>query len=250
VSALNDKLLTTREAARFLRASEASLRRWADACLLPAMRVGRRRARRFKEDDLLRFMGPSQGGPSPAITALPRAIAMGGMAIGLGSHLGSYYSTDAGRLRLGLPFLRDGIRSGQACVLFAVPAVREHYLRALRRETVDVDGAERDGLLTMLPNHPLVPEEFIAQLERVLIDVARRQPGPFRFLGETVAGLSSVQSVKAFLILEQQLGALAKRFPMVMLCAYDAREFEGLTILESLKLHYDTFAHELGYFLS
>src|ERR1700736_2743536 len=63
---MSDKLLTTREAARFLRASEASLRRWADAGLLPASRLGHRRARRFKEDDLLRFMGPRQGGPPPA----------------------------------------------------------------------------------------------------------------------------------------------------------------------------------------
>jgi excisionase family DNA binding protein len=247
---LSDKLLTTREAARFLRASEASLRRWADAGLLPASRVGRRRARRFKEDDLLRFMGPSQGGPSPAITGLPRAIALEGMSVGLGSHLGTFYSTDAGRLRLGLPFLRDGIESGQPCVLFALPEVREQYVRALQHESVDLDAAKRDGLLTMLDLEALTAEEFVARLERVFIDVMRRRSGPFRFLGETVAGLESVQSVKAFLSLEQQCGALAKRFPMVMLCAYDAREFDGLTMLECLKLHHDTFAHELGYFLS
>lgn len=247
---MSDKLLTTREAARFLRASEASLRRWADAGLLPASRVGRRRARRFKEDDLLRFMGPSQGGPSPAITGLPRAIVMEGMAIGLGSHLASFYSTDAGRLRLGLPFLRDGLRSGQACVLFALPDARAEYVRALERETIDVGAAERDGLLTMLTIGSVSPEEFIAQLEGVFIDVMRQRPGPFRFLGEPVAGLRSVQTVKAFVTLEHHCGALAKRFPMVMLCAYDVRAFDGPTVLECLRLHHDTFAHELGYFLN
>ena len=96
-------MLTTREAARFLRASEASLRRWADAGLLPASRVGRRRARRFKEEDLLRFMGPEQGGPSRATTGLPRAISLENMFVGLGTHLGSFYSTDAGRLRSASP---------------------------------------------------------------------------------------------------------------------------------------------------
>ena len=247
---MSDKLLTTREAARFLRASEASLRRWADAGLLPASRVGRRRARRFKEVDLLRFMGPSQGGPSPAITGLPHAIALEGMAIGLGSHLGSFFSTDGGRFRLGLPFLRDGIQSGQPCLLNALPDDREQYVRALQRESVDVDAAERDGLLTMLTFGSVSPEEFIAGLERVFIDVMRRRPGPFRFLGEPVAGLTSMQSVKAFLTLEHHCGALAKRFPMVMLCAYDVRAFDGPTLLECLKLHHDTFAHELGYFLS
>jgi excisionase family DNA binding protein len=247
---MSDKLLTTREAARFLRASEASLRRWADAGLLPASRLGRRRARRFKEDDLLRFMGPSQGGPSPAVTGLPRAISLEGMAVGLGSHLGAFYSTDAGRLRLGLPFLRDGIRSGQPCVLFALPEVREHYALALQREGVDLSAATRDGLLIMLPFQAQTPEEFIAQLERVFIDTVRHRPGPFRFLGETLAGFTEVKSLKAFLTLEQLANSLAKRFPMVMLCAYDVREFDGLAVLECLKLHHDTFAHELGYFLS
>ncbi len=247
---MSDKLLTTREAARLLRASEASLRRWADAGLLPAGRVGRRRARRFKEDDLLRFMGPRQGGPTPAVTGLPRAMALEGMAIGLGSHLGSFYSTDTGRLRLGLPFLRDGIQSRQPCVLFALPEIRDHYLEALNRESVDINAAERSGLLITLAVEPFSPDEFIARLERVFIDVTRHWSGPFRFLGDTLAGLRSVGSVPAFLDMERQCGALAKRFPVVMLCAYDAREFDGLTLLESMKLHHDTLAYEVGYFLS
>jgi excisionase family DNA binding protein len=247
---MSDKLLTTREAARFLRASEASLRRWADAGLLPASRLGRRRARRFKEDDLLRFMGPGQGGTSPAITALPRAVALEGMSIALGSHLGSFYSTESGRLRLGLPFLRDGIGSDQSCVLFALPEVRDHYVRALQRENVDTDAAQRSGLLIMLPVESLSPEAFIARLERVFIDITRHRSGPFRFLGDTLAALRSVGSVAAFLNVERQLGALAKRFPVVMLCAYDVREFDGLTMLECMKLHHDTLSYEVGYFLS
>jgi len=247
---LSDKLLTTREAARFLRASEASLRRWADAGLLPASRVGRRRARRFKEEDLLLFMGPEQGGPSRATTGLPRAISLENMFVGLGSHLGSFYSTDAGRLRLGLPFLRDGIHAGQACILFALPDTREHYLQGLQREGVDVPSAERAGLLTILSVPPLSPEQFISLLEGLFIDIIRRRPGPFRLLGEPVAGLAAVQSVPAFLSFEHQCGALAKGFPVVILCAYDVREFDGQTIIECLKLHHDTFAYELGYFLS
>ena len=67
---------------------------------------------------------------------------------------------------------------------------------------------------------------------------------------EPVAGLAAVQSVSAFLSFEHQCGALAKRFPMVILCAYDVREFDGQTIIECLKLHHDTFAYELSYFLS
>src|SRR5258708_19084566 len=99
---MSDKLLTTREAARFLRASEASLRRWADAGLLPASRVGRRRARRFREDDLLRFMGPDPGGPSPAVAGPTRPISLEGLPGRLGSHPWGLYSTAGGPPRPGL----------------------------------------------------------------------------------------------------------------------------------------------------
>src|SRR5437868_12806823 len=117
-------------------------------------------------------MGPEQGGPSPTTTGLPRAISLENMFIGLGSHLGSFYSSDPGRLRLGLPFLRDGIRSGQPCVLFAMPAAQEHHLRTLQGENVDVDAAKRNGLLTTMAVDALSPDEFVARLEDVFSDVA------------------------------------------------------------------------------
>src|SRR5205809_7509036 len=51
-----ERLLNTAEAARFLRVSQASIRRWSDSGLLAARRVGRRRERRFNEADLQAFM--------------------------------------------------------------------------------------------------------------------------------------------------------------------------------------------------
>src|SRR2546426_11422973 len=43
-----ERLLNTAEAARFLRVSQASIRRWSDSGLLAARRVGRRRERRVR----------------------------------------------------------------------------------------------------------------------------------------------------------------------------------------------------------
>src|SRR2546427_3668084 len=51
-----ERLLNTAEAARFLRVSQASIRRWSDSGLLAARRVGRRRERRFSEAGLQAFM--------------------------------------------------------------------------------------------------------------------------------------------------------------------------------------------------
>ena len=38
---------------------------------------------------------------------------------------------------------------------------------------------------------------------------------------------------------------IARRFPVVTLCAYDARQYSGVAVLDALKAHRDTFRHPL-----
>ncbi len=54
-----DYLLTVSEAADLLSAHPNSVRRWSDSGLLPAYRVGPRRDRRFKFDDVSLFLVPN-----------------------------------------------------------------------------------------------------------------------------------------------------------------------------------------------
>jgi len=196
-------------------------------------------------------MGTTADAPTAAKGAGgPDVISIKGMQVGLGSHLASLYGTDAGRFGLGLPFLREGLLAGQTCLLYADAGLREQYLQALASEGVDVDAAVGTGLLAFPPVNPVSVKEWIASFERFVAYATRDRPGPIRFLGETTTGLANVKPVAELLSLEQQLSAVVRRLPMVMLCPYDVRLFDGVTLLESLKLHFDTFEHRLGYFLS
>jgi len=246
---MSERLLNTAEAAAFLRASQASVRRWADAGLLTASRIGRRGARRFREEDLLRFMGRSPAG-STAAAGLPRALAFQGMAIRLGSHLAGFYATDTGRVRVGLPFLRDGLLANQTCLLYAGGAFRDQYLRALENEDVDTTAAIKAGLLVLKAVRRISIDEWIAEFERLVAEATRVRPGPVRFLGDTSTGLRCVGSTRAFFRLEQELTPVVKRLPVVALCPYDARSFDGVHIVDALKAHFDTLDYQLGYFLS
>jgi excisionase family DNA binding protein len=248
---MSGRVLTTREAARFLQVSEASIRRWTNQGLLPASRIGRRRARRFTEQDLERFMGTTPDAPAAATgRAWPEVITVKGMQVALGSHLASLYGTDAGRFGLAVTFLREGILAGQTCLLYADARLRKQYLRALAGEGVDVDAAVGSGLLAFMPVKPVSAKEWIASFERFVSDATRDRPGPIRFLGDTTTGLANVGSAAELLNLEQQVSLIVKRLPMVVLCPYDVRAFDGVTLLESLKLHFDTFEHRFGYFLN
>src|SRR4029077_10619104 len=89
-----ERLLTTREAATFLKVSEASIRRWTDSGLLPARRVGRRRARRLREEDLKSFMEAGPGhGAGATDPGSPSTIVIQNVVVSQGDHLAAFYTT-------------------------------------------------------------------------------------------------------------------------------------------------------------
>src|SRR5437762_13006946 len=91
-----ERLLNTAEAARFLRVSQASIRRWSDSGLLAARRVGRRRERRFSESDLQTFM--QQPATAHAAAGAP-TVNVGGERIGVPGHLATLYRATGGGVR-------------------------------------------------------------------------------------------------------------------------------------------------------
>src|SRR5256885_15307196 len=124
---MSDKLLTTREASTFLRVSEASVRRWADAGILTGSRVGRRGARRFREADLLQFMQPGNRRPTPS-AAEARAVVIQGMAGALGRPLVGFCSIVVGRLWVSVPVLRVGVLSGAGSLVLLTGPPRLPFL--------------------------------------------------------------------------------------------------------------------------
>src|SRR5260370_33574528 len=102
---VSNSLLNTEGAARFLRVSQASIRRWSDAGLLPARRVGRRRERRFATADLVQVLGQRSGDPLPSRQA--GTVIVGRPPVPLRTPLAPTYSTDLAGLRLAVPRLPE-----------------------------------------------------------------------------------------------------------------------------------------------
>jgi excisionase family DNA binding protein len=248
----NSKLLNTEEAARFLRVSEASIRRWSDAGLLPARRVGGRRERRFAQADLVRFLGQPSGelkaaGPTVTTTTLT----VGGTSVPARSHLAPIYSTDAGGLRLTVPFLADGLRAGQPCFLVANGAVLERYSRALSGgQAIDFAGSVRSGHLVVLTSPCAKAAEAIGNWERLLGSALAEGPTVVRIVGEMACERGAFGSDAGMMAYEEAFDVMARRFPAVTLCQYDAREFDGEIMVRMLKAHPDMFEQNLGAFLN
>jgi excisionase family DNA binding protein len=239
------KLLNTAEAATFLRVSDASIRRWSDAGLLPSRRVGGRRERRFTEPDLVQFLNRGSGQQ-----ATQSAINVGGVLVPTPGHLATFHSTDAGALRLTLPFLADGMRSGEPSFLVAADGVLQRYEEALaQQEGVDL-GAAMDGGGFTVVHLQGTAEDAIALWERLFAHALSTGATKLRIVGEMASERAMFPSEDEMLRYEEAFEVMFKRYPGVVLCQYDVRAFGGSSILRALKAHPDLYTLRLGTFLN
>jgi excisionase family DNA binding protein len=245
---MGEELLNTAEAARFLRVSQASIRRWSDAGLLPSRRVGRRRERRFAESDLVQFLNRSD---KPSAPAQPAALNVGGVSIPVPGHLATFYSSDAGRMRLTVPFLAEGLRFGQPCFLVATNDILEVYMEALRNQDgFRLSQAEASGQFTAVGFDGATVDRAVAFWEGKFSDILSRGPALIRHVGEMACVRPMFPSEDEMLRFEEGYEVMCRRFPVSAICQYDVRKFDGIAMLRVLKSHPDLFEQRLATFLN
>jgi len=248
---LSDSFLNTREAAAFLRVSEASVRRWSDGGLLQVRRVGRRKERRFTEPDLLKFLGSGSPVSVARTAAVHSEVTVGGVRVPLHSHFASFYDSDAGRLRLAVPFISEGLRAGQTCFLIAAGKVLDAHVAALHAQSgIDFDIALRTGQFVTAAGLGTTVEDALDFWEPAFWRAIANGPTVIRVVGEMASERHGFSSEAEMMRYEVSFNLSAKRFPTVTLCQYDVREFDGRTLYEALKAHPDLYSHHLGCFLS
>lgn len=245
---LNDmsgEFVGTREAARLLGVSEASVRRWSDSGLLQSHRVGRRSERRFERSAVLRLKGAGQ----PTIASSANSVLLEGREIPVHSHLSSYYTNDRGRLRVGVPFLREGLAAGQPCVIMSNRETARLLADELKAEGVAVERAVDTGRLHELETFKTL-SQGIETFERTFAAFTRRGDLVIRVLGEATQNAESLGSIADLLRFEDMLSALVRRYPVVLICQYDVRRLGGTDVIDVLKRHADNFDQPLGMFLN
>ena len=246
------KLLSTKDAAWLLGVSEASVRRWSDDGLIQVQRLGPRQERRFKESDVLAYREGGRRLAGGVLDANETAsLLVAGLPVNLGTHLASFYETDRGREAISVPFLADGIRARHHCLLFAPDDVIASYRLALARDGGrEYEEAVREGRFTTAARPGTSAAEALAYLEGHVRRLSADGLVAIRIVAEMASIAAGFVSVDDMITYEHMLGSFAKRFPTVFLCQYDAREFDGVTIVRAMKAHPDAFDFRVERLLS
>ena len=243
-----NELLDIHDAGDFLSVSETSLRRWTNAGALPCLRVGQRRERRFRRADLLAFMehqplrvahAGTHRADAPAARSVDESI-----TFTQGSHLCGFYDSDLGRATLAVHFLLDGLQEGSMVYLVASARSNKHILKYLKQKRPSVERDISAGRL-LVSDYQRGPRAQIKDFELRLSGAARSGTQSFRVFGDTWE-MRKRTSAAGFVEYETGYDQLiARRFPVVTICAYDVRQFSGVDVLDALKAHRDTFRYPI-----
>jgi excisionase family DNA binding protein len=218
-----DKLLNIKEAAEFLNVSEMTIRRWTNDGLLKCYRVGGRRARRFKQEDLLAYLKGNAASDIP--------LGIKGFEVPDGSHV-THLSLDPDEsLDTALAFIVEGLVNNETVSVVSSCAESKSIIEGLQQRNVHADRLEKAGRLHF--NHgmhtPLEQARYIA-------GVAGSSENRFRVFGDMTWTeekgwlTNDLQELENMVNLSQTKG-------MLFLCQYKLGRFSGEEALMALESH-------------
>lgn len=245
------ELLNIKEAAAILKVSEASLRRWTNSGKLACMRLGAKKERRFRREDLMSFLENRVADDAPKSSAgRPTDVVLEGVAIEYGNHICALYGNDHGRLKWSIPFLVDGLRNGDGCFLIASEAVRDEILGHVRKAWNGLDEAIETGQLVQSSGIP-DGENMCRFIEQSIFKARQAGLRSFRLLGDMTWCLELGMTHDQLFDYERRFDReIGHRYPLVAVCQYDTRDFTGSAVLNALQCHEDTFKYPLSRFLA
>lgn len=232
-----ERLLNIKEAAEILNVSEMTMRRWTNAGLLHCYRVGGKRERRFRIQDLHAFLERDTG---PADRS-EESLGFGGYTVPDGSHL-THLSLDTGEaLDVGASYLREGLNNGETVLLVAHAARAELILRNLQERGVDVKNFRKKGKLHLNGGTENPPSQV-----RAIGRVAAESGGRFRLFGDMSWATKKGWSLEALRELEETTNALPTFAGKLFLCQYPLESFSGLAAMMAVETHgYTLYRGEL-----
>ncbi|HEV7893353.1 MAG TPA: ATP-binding protein [Pyrinomonadaceae bacterium] len=150
-------------------------------------------------------------------------------------HFVQFYESDEFLIESLSGYVREGLETGDACVVVAIPARREALVARLRASGVDTDEALASGRLVTLDAAETLnsfmsggvpdPERFEDVVGGVVARAAEKGKG-VRAFGEMVALLWAEGHAAAALELEGLWNGLQKTHAFRLFCAYPLRGFE------------------------
>ena len=232
-----ERLLDIKEAAEILNVSEMTLRRWTNAGHLHCYRVGGRRARRFKIEDLNEYLA-SRSAPVVSSTA---SLGFGGISAPVGSHMAHLGVDTRDIVDVGASYLSEGLSGNEVALLVAPKDTAEQLINAIEERGLNIRSLRQKRMLFFSGGMDS-PARQAAHIAELATGSGKR----FRVLGEMSWAKNKGWSVDTLRELEETENTALNGLGTLFLCQYPLEHFSGQEAMMAIETHSHTvFRKEL-----
>lgn len=161
-----------------------------------------------------------------------------------GIHVCQIIGNDDERQESLLKFLLSGLQAGERASCFSEKVDEAMVAEFLDRYGISLDEVKKSGALTLsgtrevyFQDHRFDPERMLTVLREYHTDSLQRGYSAARVIGEMTSDVQSVPGGSRLLEYEAKVSLLLREHPITAVCQYDARDFDGATIMDVLKVH-------------
>jgi hypothetical protein len=162
----------------------------------------------------------------------------------LGVHVCQIVGSDAEREEAVLQFLLSGLRAGERTSCFSDKVTRNRVAEYFESEGISFDEASGTGTLTLagvrdiyFVNDRFDPDRMLEVLARYHEESVAQGFTAARVIGEMSPEVQHMSGGDRLLEYESKVSLLLREHPVTAVCQYDARSFDGSTIMDLLKVH-------------
>jgi hypothetical protein len=143
-----------------------------------------------------------------------------------------------------LKYLVSGTQAGEKTCCFSAKATESLFRDAFDREGIDYSAARKSEAISLSPTEEVYFQDGRFDPDRMLnllkafhqASVDEGFAGA-RVIGEMSPRIQQIDGGDRLMEYESKVSRLLRTCPVTAVCQYDARGFEGATILEILKVH-------------
>lgn len=223
-----ERLLNIKQAAEFLNVSEITVRRWTNQGLLNCYRVGKRRARRFRPQDLMNCLE----GRSAAAVSSRMALGIMDITVPDGSHVTHLSTDESESLEIAAGFILEGLQTGETVCIVAAEAQAGLLMNVLEDRTPRLERFSASGNLHLSQGLDS-PERQVQYLQAL----AACADGRFRVFGDMSWTFKKGWSTENLAQLEKTMPEPRQAGRCIFLCQYALDRFKGGEIMTALETH-------------
>ena len=161
-----------------------------------------------------------------------------------GIHICQIFSHEDERHDSLIDYIVTGVREGDCTSCFSEQEDGESMEKAFAKQGLNFGELNDIGCVSLSPTEQVYfeggvfsPERMLALMEDYYKSSIADSYSGARVIGEMSPKIETIEGGSRLLEYECRIGILLKKYPLTAVCQYDARKFDGATIMDILKVH-------------